>query len=195
MDRDTELAILHALKQGDEAAFDAVYEAYRARVFSFLLRLCRDRALAEELLEETWLRLVSRVHTLAEDSRVLPWLLTVARNLFSSHQRARSVDAHRIRELTIVYAARAPETSPFELTSAGELGQELERALATLPQHYQEALLLVGYEGLTPAEAAVVCEVTPEALRQRLSRARASLASKLEARGVEFKRTRWARNA
>jgi RNA polymerase sigma-70 factor (ECF subfamily) len=140
--------------------------------------------------------LVSRVHTLAENSRLLPWLLTVARNLFLSHQRARSMDAHRIRELTVIHTWREPNTSPFDVASADELSQEVERALSTLPQHHKEALLLVGYEGLTPSEAAAICEVSPEAMRQRLSRARASLARELEARGIELQRSaRWARNA
>ena len=54
------------------------------------------------------------------------------------------------------------------------------QALAGLPVLYREALLLVGVEGLRPAEAAVVCGVSPEAMRQRLSRARALLAERLE---------------
>jgi RNA polymerase sigma-70 factor (ECF subfamily) len=52
--------------------------------------------------------------------------------------------------------------------------------LATLQPGHREVLLLVGYEGLTPTEAAAVCGITPEALRQRLARARAALAERLD---------------
>ena len=70
--------------------------------------------------------------------------------------------------------------SPFEQTARNELERRIEAALATLPAAFREVLLLVGVEGLRPAEAAVVCGITPEALRQRLSRARALLAQRLE---------------
>ena len=70
--------------------------------------------------------------------------------------------------------------SPFEETAATEFERQLETALAELPLAHREVLLLVGVEGLRPAEAAVVCGVSPEALRQRLSRARALLAERLE---------------
>jgi RNA polymerase sigma-70 factor (ECF subfamily) len=69
---------------------------------------------------------------------------------------------------------------PFEAASARELESRLERGLATLPVLYREVLLLVGVEGMTPAEAARVCQITPEALRQRLSRARGMLIRNLE---------------
>jgi RNA polymerase sigma-70 factor (ECF subfamily) len=70
-------------------------------------------------------------------------------------------------------------TSPFEETAANELERRLEVALASLPVTYREALLLVGVEGLRPAEAARVCGISGDALRQRLSRARALLEQRL----------------
>jgi RNA polymerase sigma-70 factor (ECF subfamily) len=71
--------------------------------------------------------------------------------------------------------------SPFEETALNEADRRLESALAALPTTYREVLLLVGIQGLTPAEAASVCAISPEALRQRLSRARALLARRLDA--------------
>ncbi len=70
--------------------------------------------------------------------------------------------------------------SPFEATAASEMERRLEQALASLPASARDVLLLVGVEGLTPSEAAVVCGLRPEALRQRLSRARALLAARLD---------------
>ena len=70
-------------------------------------------------------------------------------------------------------------SSPFEETAGHELGVRLEAALAELPLQYREALLLVAIEGLTPSQAAQVCGVSGEAMRQRLSRGRAMLAERL----------------
>ena len=61
-----------------------------------------------------------------------------------------------------------------------EFQDRLEAALAEVPPTYREVLLLVGFEGLRPADAAAVCGITPEALRQRLSRARALLSQRLK---------------
>ena len=59
MDQESELALVSGLRAGDPAAFDAVHAAFNVRLFSFLVRLSRRREVAEDLLEETWLRLVS----------------------------------------------------------------------------------------------------------------------------------------
>jgi RNA polymerase sigma-70 factor (ECF subfamily) len=175
MERDPELALVDRLRDGDPAAFDAVYEAYRARVFSFLARLARSREVAEDLAEDTWLRLVETAPRLRPDTRLGPWLFTVARNLYYSYCRSRAISDAAADALISLWPGGSPRPSPFEETAARELGGRVERALARLPANHREALLLVGVEGLTPAEAAGVCGLTPEAFRQRLSRARAAL--------------------
>ena len=180
MDRDTELLLVEGLRSGDPAAFNAVYEAYRARVFGFLLRLCRSRTAAEDLLDETWLRLVSKARSLRADTRLGPWLFTVARNLCWTHRRSCLLEETRDPAMLALWPAPEAWPSPFEIAAGGELQGRIERALADLPPQHREVLLLVGVEGLTPSEAAVVCGVTPEALRQRLARARAALAEKID---------------
>ena len=161
-------------------AFDAVFEASRARVFAFLLRLSRHRTLAEDLLDEVWLRLVAHAQGLRPDTRLAPWLFTVARNLYWSHRRSASFEEAQDQVLLGLAGSALNWPSPFDLAAAGELERRVERALAELPPPQREVLLLVGREGLTPSEAADVCGVTPEAMRQRLARARAALASALE---------------
>jgi RNA polymerase sigma-70 factor (ECF subfamily) len=74
----------------------------------------------------------------------------------------------------------SPAASPLESLAASEAERRIEAALATLPVACREALLLVGVEGMRPAEAAAVCGITPEAMRQRLSRARALMAERLD---------------
>src|SRR5436309_15785037 len=79
MDRDTELALVDRLRRGDADAFDAVHLAFNRLVFTFLVRLSRRRDVAEDLLEETWLRFVKHATRLRADTRLGPWLFTVAR--------------------------------------------------------------------------------------------------------------------
>jgi RNA polymerase sigma-70 factor (ECF subfamily) len=178
MDLDDERSLVAELRAGGTDAFDAVYDAYRPRVLGFLLRMSRNRTLAEDLLDETWLRLVRHAHALRPDTRIGPWLFTVARNLYWTSRRDGLVDDTH-PELLALWPSPAPWPSPFDLASAAELERRVERALSTLSPLHREVILLVAHEGLTPTEAAAVCGVAPEALRQRLSRARAALAKKL----------------
>lgn len=187
MDRETELALIQRLSRGDSDAFDTVYDEYRARLYSFLVRLSRRRDLAEDLLEETWLRLVEHAGRLRPDTRLGPWLFTVARNLYFSYCRSRLVEDQRVAGLMGLGSCAGARPSPFEETAAGELERRLERALQTMPPLYREVLLLSLVEEMTPADMAIACGVTPEALRQRLSRARAMLARELEGAGVRRK--------
>jgi RNA polymerase sigma-70 factor (ECF subfamily) len=180
MDPDTELALVEQLRRGDEAAFDAVYDAFNLRLFTFLLRLTRRHHVAEDLLEETWLRLVKHAHRLRPDTRLGPWLFTVARNLHVSYVRSRMIEDTTTAGLMTLWPFSVERSSPFEATAASELERRIERALASLPPASREVLLLVGVAGLDHPDAADVCGITPEALRQRLHRARAMLARVLE---------------
>ena len=173
MDPALERELVARLRHGDGDAFDAIYAAYRGPVYGFLARLSGRRDLAEELLQETFVRLGARATGLAEDTRVGAWLFTVARNLHVSHARMTALDAARVERASLEEQPRSP--TPFEEVSAGQTRARLEEALARLPETYREVLLLVSVERLEPADAAVVIGVTPEALRQRLSRARSMM--------------------
>ena len=179
MDRECELALVRRIRDGDAAAFDIVHATFNARLFGFLARLSRRREIAEDLLEETWLRLVAHARRLEADTRLGPWLFTVARNLHVSYWRSRALDEASTAGGIGLWPAPMPD-SPFERAAANELESRIESALAMLPIAFREVLLLVAVEGLRPSEAALVCGLTPEALRQRLKRARAMLAARLE---------------
>jgi RNA polymerase sigma factor (sigma-70 family) len=181
MNRETELALVERLRLGDEAAFDTVYDAFNVRLFTFLLRLTRRHHVAEDLLEETWLRLVKHAGRLRPDTRLGPWLFTVARNLHVSYVRSRMIEDSAAVGLMALWPISVHRSSPFEATAANELERRIERVLASLPPASREVLLLVGVAGLDHSDAADVCGITPEALRQRLHRARATLANALDA--------------
>lgn len=174
-DHDSDL--VERLKARDAAAFDAIYDRYNTRLFTFLVRLSRDRDRAQDLLEETWLRLVTHADRLRPDTSLGPWLFTVARNLYLSECRARVFE----QSDEDIVAQVSPAPSPFEETAANESQRRVESALASLPLHYREALLLVGVEGLSTTEAAAVCGISNDALRQRLSRGRAMLSERMAA--------------
>jgi len=178
MDRDSELELVRRVRAGDTDAFDAVYARFNGRLLGFLARLSGNRSVAEDLLEETWLRFVRGADRLTPDTRLGPWLFTVARNLHVSHCRARAIETSPVHAGIELWPAMAP-VSPFEESVGHELERRIEQAMADLPVAFREVLLLVGVEGLQPAEAAQVCGVSPEALRQRLKRARALLRKRL----------------
>jgi RNA polymerase sigma-70 factor, ECF subfamily len=179
MDRETELALVAALRDGSTAAFDAVHEAFQTPLYTFLLRLCRRREVAEDLLDETWLRLVKHARRLRPDTRLAAWLFTVARRLHLSYVRSRVLEDSGVAGVMALWPYGVERASPFEAAAASELQRRIERALASLPLASREALLLVAVAGLGQADAAAACGVSPEAFRQRLSRARAALARAL----------------
>ena len=180
MDRQSELDLVAQVRAGDPAAFDRVYGEFNTRLFSFLARLSRNRDVAEDLLEETWLRFVDRAPRLRPDTRLGPFLFTVARNLYVSYCRSRLMEDSQTVDMIGLWPLGTPRPSPFESTMASEMNRRIEAALAGLPAIYREALLLVAVEGLTPAEAANVCGITPEAMRQRVSRGRSAIARYLD---------------
>jgi len=180
VERDTELALVERLRQGDPDAFDDVYAAFNTRLFTFLTRLSRSRDVAEDLLEETWLRLVQHARRLTADTRLGPWLFTVARNIHVSYVRSRMLEDSAATSLIGLWPFSAERSSPFESAAATELERRIERALAAMPTTSREVLLLVAVAGLDHSDAADVCGITPEALRQRLHRAREALSKALE---------------
>jgi RNA polymerase sigma-70 factor (ECF subfamily) len=169
--------LVSRLRAGDGAAFDEVYRQYHVRVFGFLARLVGRRDLAHDLLQETFIRLATRASDLREDTRLDAWLFTVARNLSLSFLRWRLLDSERLSRLQ-----RKPEEqppSPFDLATASQLERRLELAVAALPVRYREVVLLVLIEGLEPRDAAAVLRLSPEAVRQRLSRGRAMIEKRI----------------
>ncbi len=176
----TEKPIVDGLRRGDRAAFQAAYERFRARVYAFLLRLAGRRDVAEDLLQETWLRLARASPSLAEDTDLAAWLFTVARNQHVSWRRWSALDLSRL--VALGEDARSPATTapPDEATDAARAMHHLELAIAQLPAAHREVLLLVGVEGFDQEQAAAILGVRYDALRQRLARARAQLAKALE---------------
>ena len=170
---------LERLRAGDATAFSEIYELHAPAIFRFLSRLCRRRELAEDLLQETWLRLARHGRALRPDTEVRAWLYSVARNLARSHARWAVLDGQALAALGTWWYLAAASEAPHDAAVAADAARRLERAFARLPVTGREVLLLVAGEGLGVDEAARILGVTAEAARQRLHRARAALAASL----------------
>jgi RNA polymerase sigma-70 factor (ECF subfamily) len=178
-----EQALVDGLRRGDGAAFDHVYAAYHARVHAFLVRLSCRHDTAEDLAQETWMKLAKAAPTLREDTKLAALLFTIARNAFLSHRRWAMLDLSRLVVVgfeSVAAAAVSPDATPDEAHERARAIRLLERALAALPVASREVLLLVGVEGLGQEEVARVLGLSYDALRKRLSRARAELAEKMQ---------------
>jgi RNA polymerase sigma factor (sigma-70 family) len=179
MDREFELQLVGRLRAGDPEAFDAVHDAFNGRLYNFLARLSNRRDVAEDLLEETWLRLVVHARRLRPDTHLDRWLFTVARHLHASYCRSRLLEDSHAADLIGLWPSGRSGPSPLEAMEANEAKRRMATVLASLPRTYREALLLVVVEGLRHSEAAEICGVTVAAMRQRASRARALFTRRL----------------
>jgi RNA polymerase sigma-70 factor (ECF subfamily) len=166
------------LRRGDATAFDAVFAAYRRRLYAYLVRMTRRRDIAEDLLQETFLRLAQHAKRLTADTKLGAWLFTVAHRLVVSWARAQAVRAQLAGDLP-QREAPGDDRSPLEAVADSQTQLALERAFAQLAPAYREVALLVGVEGMQPAEVAQILGQKPEAIRQRLARARTQLAEAL----------------
>jgi RNA polymerase sigma-70 factor (ECF subfamily) len=166
--------LVAAFRRGDPAALRAIYARFSHRIFRYLVRIAGRRDVAEDLHQETWIAAARHAPRLAPDTDLAAWLFTIARNKHRSWLRWAVADAARHDRRVETTAAPAPD-------AAVETRHDLERALRSMPEIHREILVLVGCEGLATEQAAAVLDLTPEATRQRLSRARAALAEALAA--------------
>ena len=151
----------------DAERFAALWDLYAPRVQAYALRRV-DRDGAQEVVAETFTVAWRRLADVPGDP--LPWLLVVARNTLLNHRRS----AYRARDLHAALTSLVP-ASPSDPAEAVAERTSLLRALVDLPASDREALLLVAWDGLGPAEAAAVLGCTPAAFKMRLSRARRRL--------------------
>ena len=173
-----ERAWVDGLRRGEAAAFDAVFAGYRRRLYGYLVRMTRRRDVAEDLLQETFLRLAQHAGKLDRETRLGAWLFTVAHRLVVSWARAQAVRSQLAGDLPAREVAHDAR-SPLEALADSQAQLALERAFAALAPAYREVALLVGVEGMQPAEVAQILGHKPDAIRQRLARARTQLAEAL----------------
>ena len=168
--------LLRLLRSGDESAFIALYRQWQSPIYRFALRMTGREALAEDVVQETFLTVVNGVPGYEpERGSFTGWLFGVAR-----HQVLRRLRSER-PYLPIAEGAGdvpAPDDPHAELAERQELAR-LRRAILALPEHYREALVLCGLQGVSYEDAAEALGCAMGTVRSRLSRGREILAGRL----------------
>lgn len=178
-------SVSHALSADDEAmrrvaagdsdALAALFDRHKVRLFGFICHLVNERALAEDLLGETFLRVHRSRAAYRVGSGFTAWLYTIARNLALGELRRRSswLRFHRrfSRETSLV----AEWGIESDGTEAWETGEQVRAALARLPEEQRSAIVLKEYLELDYAEIGRVLGCTEQAARARTYRARQAL--------------------
>lgn len=165
---------------GDRTAFDSLYAAVAPRLLGFVVQLVGDRALAEDILQETLLKLHEARAFYVRGADPVPWMFTIARHTAFDELRRRK----RARVRLVEDDSRPPPEQRAGLSGAPELahaggddpaGAEALAALDQLPAAQRQALLLTKVEGLSQAEAAARAGTTPGAIKLRAHRAYVAL--------------------
>ena len=166
---------LHGGTRADEVTFTALYEAHRAELFGFLIRMTHDREVAEELLQDAFIRLIREARAGRMPDEVRPWLYRVAANAAISRARHGAVWTRLVPRLL---DRRQPASAEGEFLRT-ERDAELHTALAGLPADARAALLLAA-QGFGGHEIAASIGRTEGATRTLMSRSRAQLRLVLE---------------
>lgn len=176
-------AAVSTVEARDDSAVCEAWDAYHGEVFAFLLGYTRDAAAAEDLVQDTFLRLVREVRSGHGPQQVRPWLYQVAANLAVSRSR-RVLSARRWFERIGVpsHDATAAERSPEDLLVRQEQAGELDQALSRLRPEARTALLLAS-AGFSGREIAGLISHSEDATRTLMCRARLQLRHSLEAGG------------
>ena len=164
--------LIALVQRHDQAAFSRLIDLHLAQVHRYLTRLTGSTADADELAQETFLRLWQRAASYRPDqAKLSTWLHRIAHNL--------AVDELRRRRPGTQESDQEPEgdetTDPERLAAFEETGRRLEAAIGTLPANQRAALLLCQVQGFSNREAAGILGVTVRSLESLVARARRSL--------------------
>jgi RNA polymerase sigma-70 factor (ECF subfamily) len=173
------------LRQGDAEAFDVLLARYQNRLFRYLVRLTANPAVAQDLFQETWLRVITRIHRYDERRPFEPWLFAVARNLAMDHLRKaspESLDEPSESGESRIARLDADEPGSLERLLERERRALLERGLEELPALYREALSLRFEEEMTFEEIASVLSAPLSTVKSRVQRALSLLRRKMKVR-------------
>lgn len=166
--REPEPAVIKAAASGDRRAFEQLVRDHQVHVFRFLRRLLGDAALAEDVTQETFLRLYTRLGSFTFQSKFTTWLFQVARNAGIDALRSRD------RQTRLIAAAKDAPTSSAPMAPP-DVRVELQAAIDSLPTHLRTPLLLVEVLGMRYREAAEVMEIPEGTVKSRVFHARTHL--------------------
>lgn len=192
MERETEIDLARRLLSGDADAFEQFVEHFRAKVFHYTWLMCGDREDAEEVAQDTLLKVFEGFDQLREPERVRPWVFRIAKNECLMKRRksvfapARELSLDQLLpekigedgdlKLQIADWSRLPDDQAFQ----SEMKEALERAIAELPENYRSVILLRDMEELSTEETAQILDLSSDTVKTRLHRARLALRQTLD---------------
>ena len=188
----TDEELLAAYQQGDPGAFGLLLRRHRAPLFTFLLRMLGDRTRAEDLAQETFLRIVKGAQAWQQRARFQTWLYTIARNLCvdqSRRDRFRKADSLDQTgpddEPAMMDSVAGDEIDPARGAESARLRPVLQKALLSLPVEQREVFILREQAGLPFKEIAETVGVNENTVKSRMRYALEGLRKALLAAGVD----------
>ena len=177
-------------RQGREAAYRELIRRYERPVFSLIFRMVRDRALAEDLAQDTFVKVLNALETYRAEYKFSSWIFKIANNVAIDQLRRREVDTLSLDgapdamtpddvEATALQATDRTETPLAELESR-ELGHLIEGAIAKLRPEYRACILLRHVEGRSYEEIAEALDLPLGTVKTYIHRARHELRGYLE---------------
>lgn len=168
-----------ALERQRKALFESWVDAHGTRLFALAYRLCGERELAEELVQETFFQAWKSMDRLREPERAPAWLTTILRHCYSRAMRQRAQQRAARASLNVGDQGTGPPPAPDPATRLAER-DALQQALDRLDDRYKAVFLLVHVGGLTCEAAATELDLPLGTVLSRMHRARRQLREALE---------------
>jgi RNA polymerase sigma factor (sigma-70 family) len=163
---------MDAVKTGDLQQATVLFERYHKRIFNFLARMTFDRALAEDLTQNVFLRMIKYRSSYREGNKFQSWIYQVARNVFSDHYQA-----HKNKKSDFIdvekMSGSLKDSEESELQEERE--QILHRSMAMLNEEQRELLVLTRFQHMKYEEVAIIMETTVANIKVKVHRAIAKL--------------------
>jgi RNA polymerase sigma-70 factor (ECF subfamily) len=164
----TDEALMRAVREGDIGQLGVLFERYRASLFDFLSRTLGDRSVAEDLVQDVFVRVLKYRQTYRDDGCFETWVFRIARNAKADYLRKR-IGLERVGELTIDPPASDP--GPAQLFERSRDTELLKRALMRLPEDKRELLVLARYRNMQYEQIAALLNIETGAVKVRVHRA------------------------
>ena len=171
-------SLMLAYRDGDAGAFDRLYERHRGGVYRYLLRQCRNAALAEELFQDVWMNLIRARASYAVQAKFSTYLYRIAHNRLMDHFRRRDALVLSLDDeaaASVDEPVAPPGAQPEITIEARAQAAQLLALLGKLPEEQREAFVLQQEGGLSVEEIADATGVSRETAKSRLRYALAKL--------------------
>ena len=164
-------ALARGLRRRDPELLDSLIEQYQYRLYRYLISLTAHRETAEDLFQETWVRVLDRGHQYDGKSKFETWLFAIARHLVIDAARRKKPDNLD----ALLEEPAAPNASSLDLVASQETQKKIQASLGQLPAVYREVLVLRFHEDLQLDEIAGVIGAPLSTVKSRLYRGLESL--------------------